>query len=48
MEFEFRPGVDYATQDIADADLGIGFGAEVNNRLSFYAASCCLCRLELQ
>ncbi|MFO7525896.1 MAG: outer membrane beta-barrel protein [Ignavibacteriaceae bacterium] len=26
---EFRPGVDYATQDIADADLGIGFGAEL-------------------
>lgn len=25
---EFRPGVDYATQDIADADLGFGFGAE--------------------
>lgn len=25
---EFRPGVDYATQDIADADLGIGFGFE--------------------
>jgi hypothetical protein len=27
---EFRPGVDYATQDIADADLGIGFGAELS------------------
>jgi opacity protein-like surface antigen len=27
---EFRPGVDYATQDIADADLGMGFGAELN------------------
>lgn len=26
---EFRPGVDYATQDIADADLGTGFGAEL-------------------
>ncbi|MEJ5262896.1 MAG: outer membrane beta-barrel protein [Ignavibacterium sp.] len=26
---ELRPGVDYATQDIADADLGIGFGAEL-------------------
>ncbi|GAB4301160.1 MAG: hypothetical protein Kow0098_29180 [Ignavibacteriaceae bacterium] len=26
---EFRPGFDYATQDIADADLGIGFGAEL-------------------
>lgn len=26
---EFRPGVDYATQDIADADLGLGFGAEL-------------------
>jgi hypothetical protein len=26
---EFRPGVNYATQDIADADLGIGFGAEL-------------------
>ena len=25
---EFRPGVDYATIDIADADLGIGFGFE--------------------
>jgi len=25
---EFRPGVNYATQDIADADLGIGFGFE--------------------
>ena len=25
---EFRPGVDYAMQDIADADLGIGFGLE--------------------
>lgn len=26
---EFRPGVNYATQDIADADLGLGFGAEL-------------------
>lgn len=26
---EFRPGVNYATQDIEDADLGIGFGAEL-------------------
>ena len=26
---ELRPGVDYATQDIADADLGLGFGAEL-------------------
>lgn len=26
---EFRPGVDYATKDIADADLGMGFGAEL-------------------
>jgi hypothetical protein len=26
---EIRPGVDYATQDISDADLGIGFGAEL-------------------
>ncbi len=26
---EFRPGVDYATQDIADADPGLGFGAEL-------------------
>jgi len=26
---EFRPGVDYATQDISDADLGLGFGAEL-------------------
>jgi opacity protein-like surface antigen len=26
---EFRPSVDYATQDIADADLGLGFGAEL-------------------
>lgn len=26
---EFRPGVDYATQDILDADLGLGFGAEL-------------------
>jgi hypothetical protein len=26
---EFRPGVDYATEDIADADLGLGFGAEL-------------------
>lgn len=26
---EFRPGVDYATQEIADADLGIGSGAEL-------------------
>jgi hypothetical protein len=27
---EFRPGVDYATKDIADADFGIGFGAELS------------------
>lgn len=26
---ELRPGVNYATQDISDADLGIGFGAEL-------------------
>ena len=26
---EFRPGVNYATQDIADADLGLGFGTEL-------------------
>ncbi|MBE0550982.1 MAG: porin family protein [Ignavibacterium sp.] len=26
---EFRPGINYATQDIADADLGLGFGAEL-------------------
>lgn len=26
---EFRPGANYATQDIADADLGLGFGAEL-------------------
>ena len=26
---ELRPGVDYATQDILDADLGLGFGAEL-------------------
>jgi len=26
---EFRPGVNYATQDISDADLGLGFGAEL-------------------
>lgn len=26
---EFRPGVNYATQDIADADLGLGFGGEL-------------------
>jgi hypothetical protein len=26
---KFRPGVDYATQDIVDADLGLGFGAEL-------------------
>ena len=45
---EFRPGVDYATQDIADADLGIRFWCRVNNRLSIYAACCCLCRMELQ
>lgn len=25
---EFRPGIDYATKDIADADLGMGFGLE--------------------
>ena len=25
---EFRPSFDYATQDISDADLGIGFGLE--------------------
>jgi hypothetical protein len=27
---EFRPGVDYATEDISDADLGAGFGAELS------------------
>ena len=26
---EFRPGVDYATKDIVDADLELGFGAEL-------------------
>lgn len=26
---EFRPGINYATQNIADADLGLGFGAEL-------------------
>jgi hypothetical protein len=26
---EFRPGINYATQDISDADIGIGFGAEL-------------------
>jgi outer membrane protein W len=26
---EFRPGVDYATKDISDADLSVGFGAEL-------------------
>lgn len=26
---ELRPGVNYATQDISDADLGLGFGAEL-------------------
>ena len=26
---EFRPGVNYATQDIADADLELGFGTEL-------------------
>ncbi len=26
---EFRPGVNYATQDISDADLGLGFGGEL-------------------
>lgn len=26
---EFRPGVNYASQDIADADLGLGFGTEL-------------------
>ena len=26
---EFRPCFDYATQDILDADLGLGFGAEL-------------------
>lgn len=26
---EFRPGVNYATKDISDADLGFGFGAEL-------------------
>jgi hypothetical protein len=27
---ELRPGVDYATKDIADADLELGFGAELS------------------
>lgn len=27
---ELRPGVNYATQDIADADLGLGFGGELS------------------
>lgn len=26
---ELRPGVDYATKDISDADLGLGLGAEL-------------------
>jgi hypothetical protein len=26
---EFRPGIDYATKDIADAELELGFGAEL-------------------
>lgn len=26
---ELRPGVNYATQDISDADLGLGFGGEL-------------------
>ena len=26
---EFRPGINYATQDIADADLELGFGTEL-------------------
>lgn len=26
---ELRPGINYATQDISDADLGLGFGAEL-------------------
>lgn len=26
---ELRPGVDYATKDISDADLGVGFGSEL-------------------
>ena len=32
---ELRPGVDYATQDILDADLGLGFGAELTIAYSF-------------
>ena len=27
---EFRPGADYATKDISDAELGAGFGAELS------------------
>ena len=26
---ELRPGINYATKDISDADLGLGFGAEL-------------------
>ncbi|BDQ03581.1 outer membrane beta-barrel protein [Ignavibacterium sp.] len=26
---ELRPGINYATQDISDADLGLGFGGEL-------------------
>lgn len=26
---ELRPGINYATEDISDADLGVGFGAEL-------------------
>lgn len=26
---ELRPGINYATQDISDAELGLGFGAEL-------------------
>ena len=32
---ELRPGVDYATQDILDADLGLGFGAELTIAYNF-------------
>ena len=32
---EFRPGINYATQNIADADLGLGFGAELTIAYSF-------------
>ena len=32
---ELRPGINYATKDISDADLGLGFGAELTISYSF-------------